>query len=216
MGDFLDDTSLSLLLIKMVKAFLDVGLYESMAWARWGATKWVQDEPRAVADNTYDDGVPLLPSFVNQVSFEFFWKIIRPAPAFTEQATPAHMDAIFKRGAFLVNSKDYLYYRSSGINTDPVHRISMPICEYLTEDGKKMYGLFKAGEKELPEEFEEEVKKECIPSWQKFSKHANKPRKRKKKTTVAKVFVKLCLVTRPSMHPLSQREWKHLRSSRFK
>ena len=66
-GDFLDDTSLSLLSIKMVKAFLDVGLYESMACARWGATKWVQNEPRGVADSTYDDGVPLPPSFVNQV-----------------------------------------------------------------------------------------------------------------------------------------------------
>ena len=50
MGDFDDDTSLSLLSMKMVKAVLDVGLYESMCWARWGATKWVQNEPRAVAD----------------------------------------------------------------------------------------------------------------------------------------------------------------------
>jgi hypothetical protein len=37
MRDFLDDTSLSILDMKLVKAFLDVGLfYESMAWARWG------------------------------------------------------------------------------------------------------------------------------------------------------------------------------------
>ena len=34
MGDFLDDTSLSILDMKLVKAFLDVGLYESMAWER--------------------------------------------------------------------------------------------------------------------------------------------------------------------------------------
>ena len=27
------------------QGFLDVGLYESMAWARWGASKWVQNEP---------------------------------------------------------------------------------------------------------------------------------------------------------------------------
>ena len=143
----------------MVKAFLDVGLYESMAWARWGATKWVQNEPRAVADNSYDDGVPLPPSFMNEVSFETFWKIIRPA--FTEQATPAHMDAIFKRGACLVNSKEHLYYRPAGINKDPVvRRISMPICEYLTEEGKQVYGRFKDGEKDMPECFEEEIQKE--------------------------------------------------------
>ena len=37
LGDFLDDTSLSMMDMKLVKAFLDVGLYESMTWARWGA-----------------------------------------------------------------------------------------------------------------------------------------------------------------------------------
>lgn len=46
------------------QAFLDVGLYESMCWARWGATKWVQNEPRAAADNTYDPDVPLPPSLL--------------------------------------------------------------------------------------------------------------------------------------------------------
>ena len=158
MGDFLDDTSLSLLNMKMVKAFLDVGLYESMAWVRLGATKWVQNEPRAIADNSYDDGVPLPPSFMNEASFETFWKIIRPA--FTEQATPAHMDAIFKCGAFLVNSKEHLYYRPAGINKDPVRRISMPIYEYLTEEGKQVYGRFKDGEKDMPKCFEEEIQKE--------------------------------------------------------
>eukprot|EP00438_Fugacium_kawagutii_P023266 Skav224631 [mRNA] locus=scaffold1903:97011:98423:- [translate_table: standard] len=158
MGDFLDDTSLSLLSMKMVKAFLDVGLYESMAWARWGATKWAQNEPRAVADNTYDDGAPLPPSFIQEVSFETFWKMIRPA--FTEQATHAHMDAIFKRAAFMVNSKEHLYYRPAGINTNPVSRISMPVCEYLTEEGKKLYGMFRNGAKDFPEEFEEELLKE--------------------------------------------------------
>lgn len=95
---------------------------------------------------------------MNEVSFETFWKIIRPA--FTEQATPAHMDAIFKRGAFLVNSKEHLYYRLAGINKDPVRRNSMPICEYFTEEGKQVYGRLKDGEKDMPECFEEEVQKE--------------------------------------------------------
>ena len=40
-----DDAALNLQSMKLVKAFLDVGLYESMAWARWGASKWVQNEP---------------------------------------------------------------------------------------------------------------------------------------------------------------------------
>ena len=37
MGDFLDDTALNLLSMKLVKAFLDVGLYDS----RLGSTNGV-------------------------------------------------------------------------------------------------------------------------------------------------------------------------------
>lgn len=158
MGDFLDDTSLSLLSMKMVKAFLDVGLYESMCWARWGATKWVQNEPRAVADNTYDSEIPLPPSFVKQVSFPTFYNMVRPS--FTEQASKAHMHAVFKRACFLVNSKEHLYFRKAGINEDPVQRILMQISDYLTDHGKKIYGAFKAGCKEMPDEFEQEVARE--------------------------------------------------------
>ena len=39
MGDFLDDGCLSSLPMKVVKAFTDVGQFESMCWARWGAAK---------------------------------------------------------------------------------------------------------------------------------------------------------------------------------
>lgn len=53
MGDFLDDPEMQHVGVKVLKAFLDVGLFESMAWARWGAAKWVQNLPRAVAANAY-------------------------------------------------------------------------------------------------------------------------------------------------------------------
>ena len=75
-GRFLDDTTLTALNIKTVKAFLDVGVCESMCWARWGATKWVQNEPRAVADNTYDPNVEMPAWFV---SFEKFFLLVRLA-----------------------------------------------------------------------------------------------------------------------------------------
>ena len=50
-GDFLDDPTSSELSIKALKSLLDVGLCESMSWARWGAVKWVQNQPRALAAN---------------------------------------------------------------------------------------------------------------------------------------------------------------------
>ena len=158
MGDFLDDTSLSMMDMKLVKAFLDVGLYESMTWARWGASKWVQNEPRAVADNTYDSDLPLPEDFIPQISFEDFFKLVRPA--FKESATKTHMDAIFKRTAFFVNSPKHLYYRAAGINTSKVDRLPMPENGFLTEEGRKIYGEYKGGCKDVPQSFQEEVQKE--------------------------------------------------------
>ncbi|CAJ1352901.1 unnamed protein product [Effrenium voratum] len=120
MGDFLDDATLTALNIKTVKAFLDVGVCESMCWARWGATKWVQNEPRAVADNTYDPNVEMP---VEEVSFEKY-------------ASKTHIDAVFKRACFLVNSKAHMYYRVAGINEEKAKRISLHSNDkYLTEDG---------------------------------------------------------------------------------
>ena len=77
MGDFLDDSSLSNLQMKMLKAFLDVGLYESMCWARWGATKWVSNEPRAVADNSYNANIDEEPAFMDHVPFTTFYDIVK-------------------------------------------------------------------------------------------------------------------------------------------
>ncbi|CAJ1407201.1 unnamed protein product [Effrenium voratum] len=160
MGDFLDDTSLHMLPMKLLKAFLDVGLYESMCWARWGATKWVQNEPRAVADNTYDDGVSEEPAYANTVSFETFFKLMRPS--IVESATLAHMDAVFKRTCILLNTKTHVYYRKAGINTEAVPRVWEIKAEYLTEEGKRLYGLHKGGTKEITDDFVEEVKKEQL------------------------------------------------------
>jgi hypothetical protein len=153
-----DDTSLSILDMKLVKAFLDVGLYESMAWARWGASKWVQNQPRAVADNTYDADLDLPDHFLDHITFETFYKLVRPA--FKESASRAHMDAVFKRAAFIVNTKDHIYYRPAGINLNPVHRIPILPEGFLTEAGRQVYGNYKSGNKDMPENFEEELQKE--------------------------------------------------------
>ena len=43
--------SIQTLGLKALKSLLDVGLYESMSWARWGAVKWVQNQPRDLLGN---------------------------------------------------------------------------------------------------------------------------------------------------------------------
>ena len=129
-----------------------------MAWARWGASKWAQKEPRAVADNTYDGDVQLPPDFVHQIKFIDFFNMVRPA--FKESATRAHMDAVFKRASFFLNSCTHLYFRAAGINDNHVHRLPMPLQGFLTEAGRKLYGEYKAWNKEPPSGLEEEIRKE--------------------------------------------------------
>ena len=69
MGDFLDDPCTQSLGLKALKSLLDVGLYESMSWARWGAVKWVQNQPRALAANADEAGVDEGESFMSTLNF---------------------------------------------------------------------------------------------------------------------------------------------------
>ena len=159
MGDFLDDTTLRSLSTKVLKYFLDVGLYESMVWARWGATKWVQNEPRACADNTWDeDALPDVFDFEPSIPFKPFWESIKGA--FISDAEKSHRDAILKRTAILFNSKQHVYYRPAGINQNPIRRKNIPLAEYLTAAGKELFGKYKDGIRELPPTHPQEVARE--------------------------------------------------------
>lgn len=157
-GDFLDDPCTQTLGLKALKSLLDVGLYESMSWARWGAVKWVQNQPRALAANAYDADVDEGESFVSILKFPAFWEIVRPC--LCKEATKADVDAILKRATFLVNTKQFVYYRKNGVNEEPVPRKNIPGAEYLTDEGKKWYGKFKSNEKDFPPNFAAEVQKE--------------------------------------------------------
>ncbi|CAE7703323.1 unnamed protein product [Symbiodinium sp. CCMP2592] len=159
MGDFLDDTTIKWLSNKMLKSLLDVGLYEAMSWARWGAVKWVQNQPRAVADNTFDEDYKVkTESFLPSVPHEEFSNIIKPA--FGPDITKAHMNAIFKRSVFVVNTDTHIYYRKARINQDRIPRIEIPNAEYMTDAGKALYGVFKDGGRLLPPDFNAQVRRE--------------------------------------------------------
>ena len=116
MGDFLDDPCAQSLGLKALKSLLDVGLYESMSWARWGAVKWVQNQPRALAANADEAGVDEGESFMSTLKFPVFWEMVRPC--LCKEATKADVDAILKRATFLVNTKEFVYYRKNGVNED--------------------------------------------------------------------------------------------------
>lgn len=158
MGDFLDDPEMQHVGVKILKSFLDVGLFEAMAWARWGASKWVQNQPRAIAANAYDARVDEGHILVPHLPFKDFWEMIRPAVS--ENASHADINAILKRAVFIVVTKKFLYFRPDGVNEDPVARIAVESPDFLTSQGKELYGLFKANKKTFPPDFQEEVKKE--------------------------------------------------------
>ena len=56
-----------------------------------------------VGCNAYDDGLDIPHDFLDYITFENFYKMVRPA--FKESAYQAPMDAVFKRGAFIVSTK---------------------------------------------------------------------------------------------------------------
>ncbi|CAL1127115.1 unnamed protein product [Cladocopium goreaui] len=91
-GDCLDDPCAQSLGLKALKSLLDVDLYESMSWACWGAVKWVQNQPRALAANAYEAGVDEGESFMSTLKFPVFWEMVRPCPC--KEATKADVDAI--------------------------------------------------------------------------------------------------------------------------
>ena len=73
--------------VKMVKAFLDVGFYESMCWARAGWYKMSLVQMMSLC---------LLVLSTKSVS-----KLPLIRPAFIDRASKAHIDAIFKGPTFL-------------------------------------------------------------------------------------------------------------------
>ena len=81
-------------------------------------------------------------------------------PCLCKEASKADVDAILKRATFLVNTKNFVYYRKAGINEEHVPRKSMVNADYLTDEGKKWYGQFKDDKKGMPADFEIEVEKE--------------------------------------------------------
>ncbi|CAK0894551.1 unnamed protein product [Prorocentrum cordatum] len=158
MGDFVDDGCLNQLPAKMVKALLDVGQFESMCWARWGATKWVKGEPRAVADQTCDDRA-VKDDVWPHAKFQEFFDMLRPT--FHEKMTPACIMAVFKRAAFIVNTKKWVYWRPAGTQEAGVQRKNIEgMGEYLTEEGKALYGASKNGDTTPPADWQNLLQQE--------------------------------------------------------
>lgn len=158
MGDFLDDGSVFMILLKLLLAFTDVGLFEAMAWARWGMTKWVQGQPRGFSDNAHYpiDTKNEWPSLTH----DEFVQVIRPS--LHEKASDAHVDAMLKRAAYIVVTKGWVCWRPAGVEHVEVKRRFMQNIEMLTEEGKELYGKYRNGCRDFPANHEENVRLEQV------------------------------------------------------
>jgi hypothetical protein len=119
---------------KVLKAFFDPTQAESMTRERWGGCKFVRGQGRFAADNQYDDKAE--PDDVAWQAADaaddtmrkdrrlgFFLDMLEPT--FPKGIAMANVRAMLKRCTIILNTKDYLYIRLAGLNSDvtkePLH-----------------------------------------------------------------------------------------------
>ena len=98
---------------------------------RWGATKFVQNQARFAADNTYDeDALPSVdqwnaatlmktPDELAELTTNLLLEMIKPA--FPSQISVTKRKAILKRTSVFLTTADFVYLRLAG-NKQPVER----------------------------------------------------------------------------------------------
>jgi hypothetical protein len=154
----LDDGGVFMVVLKALLAFTDVGLFEAVTWARWGTTKWVQKQPRGFSDNAYFP-IDTKNTFPKLTHGEFVQCI---SPSIHEKATDAHIDALLKRTAYLVVAPNWVAWRPAGPEHVEVNRQFRDDLEFLTQEGKDLYGKYIDGVRTFPPNHEENLKLEQL------------------------------------------------------
>ena len=152
MCDFLDDGGVFMIILKCLLAFTDVGLWEAVAWARWGLTKWVQKQPRGFSDNAYYniDTKNEWP----ELDHKQFLEVIKPSVH--EKAT----ETLLKRVAYIIVAKEWVAWRPAGKDPVAVKRKFLKNASFLTNLGKEWYGKYRDGCRELPGNHQQLVEQE--------------------------------------------------------
>ena len=91
--------------LRAIKSWADVGDLETMQWARWGAVKCVQGQPRAICEQQYNKApfgrIPMGP-FVQMKHEDWMMVLEETLPRTTE----ASAMALLKRSHLMINHKD--------------------------------------------------------------------------------------------------------------
>ena len=106
-------------------------------------------------DNKVNEGVePALSIGQTTIPFQVFFNII--APAFGEKATKQDIMACLKRAHWVVNLKQATYVRFADGRKEsdvPLIRHEDGETEFISEDGKKLIGKMRAGDRTPPEDW---------------------------------------------------------------
>jgi len=123
-----DDGDLDAQKPKALKAFYDVSLVDAMTRERWGAAKFVKNQPRSGAENKHKADLDFEVGQNAAKDLENFGQLTRPA--FPERMGEPDIDAVKKRTSICVNTKNYVYLKLAGDNV--VHRFEP--MRYVTEE----------------------------------------------------------------------------------
>ena len=146
--------------MKNLKAFADVGNVEAMTKERWGASKWVMGQFRVWCANEYNkhcEPEDLDPEALwSEVSHKDFMKMLDSA--WHKDANDAHLDAILKRTAIIVDTDKFWYVRLPGEEEVKVKRLRLGNkIDFLREGAGEIYIASRGGNKEMPPNFAEAV-----------------------------------------------------------
>ena len=163
-----DDGEIGGELIKKKKALSDVGNQETISKERWTAAKFVQHQLRIVLDNQYDpaDEPPEVP-LEDFISHSAFMKLVKPA---LDYIANADARAILKRAAFMVFTKNFIYYRFPTEKEVDVKRLKCPRGDLLKDSCKHIIANMKAGGP-MPDDYEAQVAWESEWLREAFRKH---------------------------------------------
>ena len=159
-----DDGEIGGELIKKKKAFSDVCDQETILKERWTAAKFVQHQLRIVLDNQYDpaDEPPEVP-LEDFISHTAFMKLVKPA---LDYIANADARAILKRAAFMVFTKNFIYYRFPTEKEVDVKRLKCPCGDHC----QHIIANMKAGGP-MPDDYETRVAWESEWLREAFRKH---------------------------------------------
>ena len=145
---------------KTLKAFLDVSQFQAMTRERWGAAKFVRGQARFASENMYDEqavpswddwrGLNVLPEKkAKEKRNQFLFDMLRPT--FPKGMSKANVNAILKRATVVMNTKDYVFERLAGVESDVTREVKRG--HFITKQaGTTLYNYY---EKQITRDAEE-------------------------------------------------------------